>query len=451
LTARLLPFGPCLLLGLALLSGCATAGKAPPSPAEAAYPHARFVVISDPHVYDASLGASGAAFEAATAGARVLYGLSAELLHEAVSRAIDAGPDFVLIPGDLTKDGEFASHELVRAELSRLAEAGIRAYVIPGNHDIDNPRARSFAGASSKPMPSPSTEEFSGLYAPFGYGDALSRDPSSLSYVARLLPGLRLLALDPFKYPKVPDPANPEPEATFPPATMAWIRASLEDAEKSGDAVIAMTHMSVLEHFEGQAKYFPESFPRGSEELAALLASRNVRLVFTGHFHIQDVVVARFSGGAELYDVATGSLAGYPMPYRVVEIESGPAGDEVASIRTVRIASIPSMPEGLEDYAREFVKSRVSSLLERKLEFFLVPKAEAQLIAERYADAYLALSRGDENPAPGDDSFPSGIRSLGGRLAAERYSGLLKSLWRDLPPADNDVGFSLEGSVSRDP
>jgi hypothetical protein len=458
LSRRLFSRGPCLLLGLALLASCATAGKAPPAPSAArgasSYPHAFFAVISDPHVYDPSLGTSGPAFEAATAGARVLYGHSAELFHEAVSEAIELGPDFVLLPGDLTKDGELASHALVLGELGRLEEAGIRAYVIPGNHDIDNPRARSFSGASSTALPSPSMEEFARLYERFGYGDDVARDPGSLSYVAQLLPGLRLLALDPFEYPRVPDPRNPEPAADYSPATMAWIRAALEDAETSGDAVVAMAHMSLLEHFEGQSEYFPESFPRGSPELAALLASHNVRLAFTGHFHIQDVSLKSFPGGEDFYDIATASTAGYPMAYRVVELGGasldGRLPENEASIRSVFIESVPSVPEGLQDLAKVFLEGRVSTIIERKLESFFVPKGEAGLIARRYAEAYIALCRGDESPAPGDDVFPPGIRSLGGRLAAERYAGLLKSLWRDLPPADNDLRIDL-GVIGKSP
>jgi hypothetical protein len=121
-----------------------------------------------------------------------------------------------------------------------------------------------------------------------------------------------------------------------------------------------------------------------------------------------------------------------------VEIAEG-----AASIRTERIAAIPSMPEGLEPFSRLFVELRISSILERKLESFLVPAGEARRIAGAYADAYLAFSRGDESPRPGEDAFPPGIRSLGGLIAARRYSGLLKSLWRDLPPADNDLRVDL--------
>jgi hypothetical protein len=440
-----------------LALSCATArhpaSVPPPGPALAAapaaarppYPSARFVVISDPHVYDAGLGISGAAFERATAGSRILYGLSAELFHEAIGRTLALRPDFVLLPGDLTKDGEPSSHAIVESELARLKGEGIRAYVIPGNHDLLNPRALRFKGGKAERLETLSPRSFAVLYADYGYSGSLSRDPASLSYVAELLPGLRLLALDSFKYPARPDPAKPEPSSAFGRKTMAWIASSLEEADRSGDAVIAMMHQSVLEHFEGQAKYFPDTFARERDELAALLASHNVHLVFTGHFHIEDIALGRFPSGETLYDVATGSLAGYPMPFRVVELGGGATTDPhpFASIRTERIDAIPSMPDGLGPFAKDFLESRMSGILETRLEAYLVPRREAKAIAGSYTEAYIALSEGDEDPGLGHESFPLDIRSLMGRLAESRYAKLLKSLWRDLPPADNDLQIDL--------
>jgi hypothetical protein len=432
-----------LLSALALLASCASSGREPPPRAERPYPRAAFVVISDPHVYDASLGTEGPAFARATTESRVLYGLSAELFGEAVTETIAIGPDFVLLPGDLTKDGEVSSHAMVAKELSRLAEAGIRVYAIPGNHDLDNPRARRYEGRKSKALPSLSAADFAKLYAPFGYEGALSRDADSLSYVARLAPGLRLLALDSFAHPKPRDPSRLEPDSSFGPETLAWIRSSLEDADREGDAVIAMAHMSLLEHFKGQAKYLSGTFSSGGAELAALLASHGVRLAFTGHIHAQDVALGAFPGGERLYDVSTGSLAGYPLAFRLVEIKAGEAGEAIAAFRSLKIASIPSVPEGLEAYARDFLNSKMTTIFDEKLKAILVPKLEADLFAKRLALAYIAFAQGDESPTPGVDAFPAEIRSLPGRLAVKLYSPLLGSLWRDLPPADNDLVIDL--------
>jgi 3',5'-cyclic AMP phosphodiesterase CpdA len=435
--------GACLLAALALIAACATTGgRLPrPLPPPAAYPRARFVVISDPHVYDPGLLAPESASEAAIAQGGALYLRSAELFREAVSEAIELRPDFVLIAGDLTRDGEEPSHELVQRELSRLAEAGPRVYVVPGNHDVENPRAQGFSGGKLRFLPSPSRKDFARLYAPFGYGDALSRDSRSLSYVAQLLPGLRLLALDPFLRPDSPDPWRPEPIGAIGPETMAWIEAQLDEAAREGQAVIAMSHLSILEHFEGQAKYFPSSLPRERGKLASLLASHNVRLVFTGHFHIQDLVRGPFPGGTGLYDVATGSLANGPMPYRLVDVEAdGASGAAKASIRSFHLSPAGAAAGSSSD---DQLEAWMSLVLEQKLRAFFVPRAEAASIASSFTRAYLALAYGDENPAPGDDVMSEDIRSLAGRLAKKRLAKLLRDLWRDLPPGDNDVTIDL--------
>ncbi|MFQ8842968.1 MAG: metallophosphoesterase family protein [Clostridium fessum] len=47
-------------------------------------------------------------------------------------------PDLLILSGDLTLDGEKASHEELAELLEGLSEAGIEVAVIPGNHDINN-------------------------------------------------------------------------------------------------------------------------------------------------------------------------------------------------------------------------------------------------------------------------------------------------------------------------
>ena len=53
-------------------------------------------------------------------------------------------PDLLILSGDLTLDGEKASHEELAELLEGLSEAGIEVAVIPGNHDINNPDARRY-------------------------------------------------------------------------------------------------------------------------------------------------------------------------------------------------------------------------------------------------------------------------------------------------------------------
>jgi 3',5'-cyclic AMP phosphodiesterase CpdA len=433
----------CLFASVAFLSSCATSGRVPetgglPPGARAAYPRARFVVISDPHVYASADGLPVDRSAAERIG--LLYGRSPGLFREAITRAIELRPDFVLLPGDLTKDGELPGHEEVVRELSRLSEAGIRAYVVPGNHDVENPRAVGYVAGKALRLPSPSADRFAELYSCFGYGDALSRDSRSLSYVAQLLPGIRLLAIDPFLRPARPDPLYPEPDGVIGRETMSWIRSQLEAAGRDGDAVIAMCHLPLVEHFEGQAKFFPSSLPRGRDELVSLLVSHGASLAFTGHFHFQDVVRNRI-GDADFYDVATGSLAYYPMPYRLVDIVPGEGGER-AVIRSFRLPEADAGAVAAAGKPRKELETWMTSVLERKLRNVLVPRSEASSIASSFVRAYIALVSGDESPGPGDGAFPE-VHSLAGRIVRKRLAPLLKSLWRDLPPADNELEIEL--------
>ena len=68
-------------------------------------------MLSDLHVYDTSLGSSGSAFERYLAADRKMLLQSREILESMVASllAVD-GLQMVIIPGDLTKDGERLCH-----------------------------------------------------------------------------------------------------------------------------------------------------------------------------------------------------------------------------------------------------------------------------------------------------------------------------------------------------
>ena len=84
-------------------------GSAKSVPA-APYPDVTFMVFSDTHYYDPALGTSGAAWKACMAADRKLLENSKEALEAAFERPGQAKPAFVLVSGDLTKDGETQNH-----------------------------------------------------------------------------------------------------------------------------------------------------------------------------------------------------------------------------------------------------------------------------------------------------------------------------------------------------
>ena len=149
-------------------------------------------VMSDIHVMAPELLVQkGTAFENYTKVDPKLLEESGEVLETVVDVVLEKKPDLVLIPGDLTKDGELVSHKLVVSILERIRTAGIPTIVIPGNHDIDNPEGVYYQGDQTRPAERTSTEQFAQLYANYGYARPETvRDPASLSFTCEPLEGL---------------------------------------------------------------------------------------------------------------------------------------------------------------------------------------------------------------------------------------------------------------------
>jgi 3',5'-cyclic AMP phosphodiesterase CpdA len=376
-------------LGVAALGGaCATvpaeAARGAARPAFPAYPDAKFIVFSDPHLYDpAAFVASG---EQPADRAQRLSGLagpSAEILDSGLEAMSHIAADFVLVAGDLTQDGEEADHLAMARRLEALRAGGKKVYVIPGNHDVEDGDARSFLHGARLAVPGVGPEEFAKIYEDFGYGEARSRAPDSLSYEAEPLPGLVLLALDDNRWKENLDGRQPIRGGRLSQATLAWLRSRLGAAAESGMAVIVMQHHEVLEHMKFSAVGVRGTLVDGASALASLYARTGARLVFSGHFHSQDAAVQRRPDGF-VCDVATGSFIEYPCPFRVVVLEGGRA-----SFETRLVESIPSRPSRFQAGALEATFAFVRAQAELDLAHAGVPSFLARVLAGNFAEDYL--------------------------------------------------------------
>ena len=118
----------------------------------------KITVLSDIHVMAPELIVNdGKAWQDFLAAKRTMLDYSTQLFDEQVERLVAERLDIVLITGDLTKDGETASHRLVVSQLDRLRTAGIKVLVIPGDHDLGMPSALIYDGdKTSKAETTPS-------------------------------------------------------------------------------------------------------------------------------------------------------------------------------------------------------------------------------------------------------------------------------------------------------
>lgn len=404
------------------------------------YPQTSFIVMSDPHIYDPALGTTGEAFDSYLLNDRKLLREGPEIVETAIKAQINLKPGVVLVSGDLTKDGEKTSHELFAKYLKQLKDAGKRVYVIPGNHDINNPHALRYEGNNTSRVPSVTPAEFEQIYADFGFSEAIHRDPNSLSYIAEMQPGIWLFALDSCVYQENMKLGTPVTDGKFSPETLQWIEEMLGKAASAGKAVIVMMHHGVMEHYNGQEKNYGEYVVDDYEDVGRLFAAYNARLVFTGHYHAQDITYKKFPNEKFLYDIETGSLVTNPLPYRIVNI----GADQQMTVRSEFVTSIPSYPQNLPQHAAKYLREGISSIATRTIMEYGVDEAEAAKLADQVTDAFVAHYAGDEKLAAGKEPIQQWGLSLPGWFVMQFRKDLVYGLWQDLPPADNNVIIDLK-------
>lgn len=403
------------------------------------YSDTRFAVLSDPHYYDINLGTTGTAFEAARQSDSKLLEDSGALIDLAVNKILASQVDFILIPGDLTKDGEQVCHQQFAEGMARLTTQGIRVFVVPGNHDVNNPEAFRYEGEQSIPVPTVSSDEFAGIYHEMGYGSALYRDQNSLSYVAELNESLWLLAIDTCRSEENKPGGKEIVGGKLDKEQEKWIEDMLARAKKREKAVIVMAHHGINEHWQGENKFSESFLVENYEYIGKLLASYNVRIAFTGHFHAQDITLVDFKEQGFLYDIETGSLVTPPCAVRFCSLEN----NQLTIWSEFLVGQVyPGTNHGVE--VNQFVFDVVSLKARKTLKKLMVSEKDATVIADHAALAFMAHYSGDEDTT---QMSSLDVKKLGlwSRIVYSRLDYVVEGLWTDMDPPDNDTTLDLTG------
>ena len=307
-------------------------------------------IATDIHVMDSSLVINeGSAMTNYLAQDRKMLSQSTEAFQAVIDSAISHQADVLLICGDLTKDGEKIGHERVSRMLGKALQAGIKTFVIPGNHDIRNPFAKYFDGDKTSPAEGITAEDFASIYHDFGYADDYLRDPNSLSYVCEPIPGLTLLAVDASQYEKNTyiDLGDAKDESivggAIKPSTLDWLLAQADKARGKGNQVFAMMHQQLIDHADKLEEIDNTTAIENGDSIAQLMMEHGIHVVFTGHTHWSDASTTWNSNHTNsLTDITTGSTIAYPAHYRVVKVSNDYS---LLTIDTYRIKSLPSQPD----------------------------------------------------------------------------------------------------------
>ncbi len=249
---------------------------------------------------------------------------SALIAQAFVDDMLKLKPDVVVITGDLTLNGEEASHEELRDLLGKLKDIGIEVYVMTGNHDV-NMTAYRYTNDGVEEVPSFGSQRFEDHWWDFGYGNALSQDRWSNSYIAKLNEKTWLLTVD----------SNTGSKGTIRKSTLDWMDENLAKAKQEGIRVISATHQNLFVHNENFVWGYQLN---NAAALIELYEKYGVEVNLSGHLHVQTIVE---SNG--IADIAVSALVDTPLQYGILTV----SGDKL-SYRTREISN-----EALRSKAKE--------------------------------------------------------------------------------------------------
>ena len=242
--------------------------------------------------------------------------------------------DFLLLPGDLTQNGEKVNHDWLQRKLESLP---YDVYVIPGNHDVPSLQGSQNVIAY---------EDFPNYYGQCGYQE--QQYTRNLDYTCELAPHLQLIALNSNHFNSEGQLRGFLTEEQY-----IWLEGVLSRHENSdrnnGKMTMVMIHHNIIEHIPDQTNHIlgKRYMLENAHRLRSLLKKYGVKFIFTGHLHIQDI--AEDEG---LYEITTGSLITYPHPFRILQLS-----DRNLTIESHRIDALESV-KNFPQFSQKWMSDR---------------------------------------------------------------------------------------------
>ena len=292
----------------------------------------RVMVVSDLHYLAKELYEGSDLFlRALRSGDGKLTQYGDELLDALEKTALREMPDALIVSGDLTFNGEKASHQALAERFERLRQAGVPVWVIPGNHDINTGAARGFTNTGWYSAEGVAEADFASIYADF-----MLYDPAGVqfSYAVPLNDSLWLAMTDVSFYQ-----GWAQTFGLFNAGHREWLEGVLIRAGETGAEVITVTHHSLIAHTD----FMRDSYQMmGYETMLSLARQYEVRLNLSGHLHIQHI-----AREGDIADAALGAFCLWPHRYAMVTLR-----DDGSLAYEARSLDAGDLPEGLLEESR---------------------------------------------------------------------------------------------------
>ena len=320
----------------------------------------RIMVVSDIHYLAPSLyEGSGLFLRSMAVGDGKMTMESPALVQALLAEARHQAPDVLLITGDLTFNGEKTSHEELAAAMDILWDEGIPVYVIPGNHDINNPNARAFIGDTYEAVPSVTPGEF---HAVWDRCMLPAESVGDMSYTLRLNDEVWIAMTDVCVY----EPA-PEVYGFYSEDQQSWLLPMLAEARQAGVTVICATHQSLIPRTSNKSYSI---FNR--EYMLADLRSGGVTLNLSGHIHIQSVMEQD-----GFTDACTGAFSVYSHNYGIVMV-----GEDGVPRYERHAVCDEHLPEGFRERSAAAFDANTRRSAEEQLRRLEIPEADRAAMVE---------------------------------------------------------------------
>ena len=266
-------------------------------------------VLTDTHYISEKMWEEGDPINNREKGDQIAIKSTPQILRTFFDKILaDEEAKHVLITGDLINNGDKQSHLDFIEELKVLTDAGKRVYVTTATHDYAGEgedgdenifHATYYGKDKCSSAERVGKKDLLPLYYDFGPAQSSSVHETG-SYSLPIQEGYRLIAIN--------DNGNGRSHCGLFDEGFEWLVEEIRKAKANGELVFLAVHHPVIppwEVFRAAADF--EMFG-GYQRMRQIMCEENVKIIFTGHTHVQGIKKYTDEQGRFFYDVTTTAL-----------------------------------------------------------------------------------------------------------------------------------------------
>lgn len=380
-----------------------------------------FYLLTDSHYVSPKIWVEGDPMTHRERGDQIALKATPQILDAFFEKILaDHETDTVVFLGDNVNNGDMQSHEDFRSSLHRLITAGKKVYLVCATHDYcgagDDENffmSCRYTETGSEPIPFMRKHELFDYYYEFGPKQALSVHKESGSYTVQLGPGVRLIMIS--------DNGNGRSFCGLFEDGVQWLKTQIAEAKNTGNLILLAVHHPVLPPWEVFRHMADFELYGGYRELWKLMCDTDVRVVFTGHTHVQNIRKYTDENGRWFCDVSTIALANAAGKMRKITVDPQTGTCEIRSVGIDKIQGLDTAGKSVYSYLYAL---NFPGILEQ-----LIP-----LCLQDY-HAFLALADGFL-PVDQLKKFKLPVKAACKKLTRMKISSIAKfgKVWRTLSP-----------------